>query len=365
MVEPRFEELQMTKLLVRPKEPPIELLGRYGDKQQQFKKAAPAAVNTELLAAPYEDGTFQESINGRVPNGLVDSRGFIVTESTAQAMQKHVFDEDTLDAWNRSRAVVDEVSRKRRELATAPFYTEDPSAWLTTYQQEHVNYLPAVQHDAADYQFRDSQHRGRRTLSAGSVSGKGELIPTNHAVKFIARNAEMDPNRLKETLDTERLKGIHVSKNGTTTRLDNAEIAPDRPKPKFVGGGPTTTSGTTYGQFDWSSYKNNEGIQITQGPDDEETFIRLKHERAGTKYDNYSTTHTESYQDQSLASECDRTYHKSHYFDRKANTQFMKRGHDPQRKDTNFQDTQRTTDIVPDQFTTTSMRQNNHFRHFA
>eukprot|EP01006_Ploeotia_vitrea_P067060 TRINITY_DN96342_c0_g1_i1.p1 TRINITY_DN96342_c0_g1~~TRINITY_DN96342_c0_g1_i1.p1 ORF type:complete len:371 (+),score=46.29 TRINITY_DN96342_c0_g1_i1:37-1149(+) len=362
---PRFKQLTHSRLLVYPKDPPKEQLGNFSDKAQ-LKKPPPCSVNNTILDSHMQDGHFQESTAGRIPS-LHTSTGFINTETAAKAAERQAIDDDTLEQWNQSRQAVMELARRRKQLMTTPFVTEEPTQWETTNQREFKNLLPCIERDTMDFTFQDPQKRGKGTLKKEQETlTTTPRTSTGHAMQFRQREADMDFAALNDMNKTVQRSGVMVSRNGTTVRLDQ-DIAADRPKPGVVGGKMTTSSGATYGNFDREFYKDPALFPSLQVTKDEDEFIAAKMNAAATRnHGMYSTTNSDNFQDKtSMVDTSGPNFAKAHFFDKKAGTlQMPKRGHDPVLRPGNMQRTERTVDVVPDHFTTTSMKMNAHFRQF-
>lgn len=348
------------------KAPPKELLGHYPT--QQFKKAGECTKNTIIVDSVWDPANMQMSSVGVVEGGLNDSVGFVNTTTATKDAQKQGLDEDTLDVWNRDRQNIMECVRKRQALENTPFSSEAPDQWGTTYQREHVNLLPAVVRDTTDHITRDSQVRkvnGKVPKPGASDVYAADQVHqrTNYAMQARERDeASNDLKALKASLAQEKTVGVFRSRGGREVKSEgvplNCTLHRDAINPHVRP--LETTSHAVHGKIDRSMYDNPDQLPGLVMTADEEEYVRSKMS-AVRNTGMYCTTNSDNFVDKTpYYGDVDTRYRKAHHFDKKHNVGQMPR-HEPARNPHNLQNTKRTCDIVPGQYTTVSMTNNAHF----
>jgi hypothetical protein len=345
------------------RDPPKHLLNTYdAGVETQLKKPALSSSTTLINSSIGDDINMQESQTGRVPNGLADARGFIVKESATTASQNQYFNDDTLDAWNKSRGLVADQIEKRRQLHEQPLLSEAPEHWLTTSQSTHVNLLPAIHQDTKDYNFKDPYPR---THKQSELDCDDNVPATNsHTLQFRSRDAAIrDRESLRKALNQEQQRGIVVSRNGNTV-MDPQRNVPVKMSTAMNVRPLSTTSAATYGVFDKSFYADTNQLSKLEMTADEDMYVSQKL-NAPRNIQDYTTTFSQSYCDKSADAEVDPTFRKSHNFDKLQDTIQMPRQHlEPHIKRNNLQCTQSAADIVPEHYKTSTMVMNSHFSKF-
>lgn len=342
------------------KAPPEELRGVYAPSQSLFKKAGRCVDNTvvdEKLWAPQK---MQKSLAGRVPGGLNDSTGFIVTTTTAQATQRQQLEEDTLDAWNKSRQPILQCAQRRQQLATQPFATEEPEHFLTTYQAHHLNFLPAITGDAKDFVFKDAQPRGCIRKAAGDESPIAEDVDPEqvraYGLAFGERDeAASDTAALHAALKEMQSHGVMLSRNGTTARSEDTPLNATLNRPALTRHVQPllTTSQETSSKLHPMFYVDPNQLPPVDLTAEEEEYVRSKMGSSGRAP--ALTTYATSFQP--VTADVATLHRKAHYLDKVQGTLQHPRLQ-PTLRPNNFQNTQRMADVVPSQYTTTSMSNN-------
>lgn len=344
-----------------PRQPPQGLLGVYG-RETPLQKPKSSDETTSISPAISESVVMQESQTGKLFHGLRDSRGFIVKESASRAAQRQIFEEDTLDAWNKARPTVIKHIQQRQWLCEQPLTTASPDQWLTTSQSTHTNVLPAVKADTREHSFVDPYPRTHHSSlkrahekPAAPAENREEL--KRYAHEFRLRDAAMaDLDSLRETLKLEQRKGIVVSRKGNSLKDCNRDVQSRSLTPNVFELCSTTHS--TYLPYD---ALDPEQTALRLDVDDpEEEFIR--HKLTVPRYvDTFSTTHSDSFMNPSVhdpSGEMSPTvaYRKSHHFDKIQSTRQMPRLHrELVLSPNNFQHTRVAAEILPSQFTTSSV----------
>jgi len=342
--------------LTWPKEPEKKLLSKYDTLSQQLKKAAPCAESTVISPSVNDSEHLQTSCSGIVPNGLPDARGFIVKESAYKTSSVKALEEDALDKWNKSRPSVVEQIKVRDLQMTTPLMTESPDQWLTTYQRNHVNLLPASTRDTRTNSFKDPYAR----IHSSAESDEQRLKrASEYAEEYHHRNNDSkDIDTLRQKLVHEQHYGVMASQNGNTVKdLDR----PVQLKGKVKDVAPlTTTSATTYGFFDRSFYTEPSQLYSLEISEDE--ALHLQQRLQSTRFiDDYNTTYGDSFKGQ--LAPADSEFRKSHHFDKIQTTLQMPRQHrELKLKPNNFQENAAVSEIVPEHFKTMYATMNQHLK---
>eukprot|EP00667_Euglena_gracilis_P011714 EG_transcript_11976 len=346
------------------KNPPKELLGNYGP-TQQFKKAALSTTNTVIDEGLWAPLKMQKSTTGQVAGGLGDSKGFIVTTSSQKAAQAQRLDEDTLDAWNRSRQEVLQSTQRIKDLASRPYETEEPDHFVSTYQRSHRNFLPAVIPDHGELVFKDALPRGLYPQAISRERPTADEVDLDavrtHGLAMRDRDDAMnDRAALEQQLALLKTQGVFLSRNGNTARADSQPLNLTLTKSTLTPHVQplVTTTQAASELLEPEFYVDPDQVPRVDLTPEEGEFVQTRLQpRQYT--DHFVTTHAEKFQDVSAEAEVDATYRKSHHFDKTQNTPMQPRL-EPSRKANNLQNTQKTSDIVPGQYLTTNMVKNNY-----
>jgi hypothetical protein len=339
-----------------PKHPERRLLSKYNSLTEQLKKAAPCADTTLISPSVNESSHLQTSTTGLVPNGLPDSRGFITKKSAYKTSITKALDEDTLDVWNQSRQDVMEHIGKRENEVRNPLTTESPDQWLTTYQRNHINLLPAVAQDTRTHSFKDPYARVHHPIE---TDDQREKRASEHAEEYrYCTIASKDLDTLRQKLKHEQQYGVVASLKGNSVKdLDR----PVKPKEKVADVAPlTTTSATTYGFFDRSFYTDINQLPKLEVNQAEEAHVQ-QHMMPDRYIDPYCTTYSDSYEGPLGDAECQ--FRKSHHFDKIQNTlQMPQQYKELKLTENNLQENTSVADIVPDHFKTMYMTMNQYIK---
>eukprot|EP00993_Chasmostoma_nieuportense_P001431 NODE_2313_length_1213_cov_57.483425_g2200_i0.p1 GENE.NODE_2313_length_1213_cov_57.483425_g2200_i0~~NODE_2313_length_1213_cov_57.483425_g2200_i0.p1 ORF type:complete len:371 (+),score=108.93 NODE_2313_length_1213_cov_57.483425_g2200_i0:35-1114(+) len=343
-------------LYIVPKDPPKEILGNYDPRGVEFKKAAAADRNVDL---PRHNPALQVASMGK-GSALLSKM-----QSTAHSMQSEVVPEDALDVWNKSRQGIMEEAQRRQDILTAPMATQAPDRWVTTNQATHVNLLPALQPETSELVFKDGQPRALCGKAPATLRHATACASMDFTDTYRTRDSAMKATeQLRAELKEQQQSGVFVSRNGTTLKVDALPLNQTITKAPNVGQLQTTT-GSTYGAFDRSFYRDPEQPNRLDLSPEEEAYVQARLAAAEQRNTGiYVTSNAENFTDKSAFAEVDPQHHKPQYFNKKHGALLMRRGDDPTLNPTNLQRTHRTSDVVPDHYTTTQMHNSVAFRKF-
>eukprot|EP00906_Rhabdomonas_costata_P015671 RCo022505 len=344
-----------------PRQPPQELLGVYGrPRSHPLQKPKCCADTTAITPGISDSVVMQESQTGKLLNGLSDSRGFIVKESTSRAAQRQIFEEDSLDAWNKARPTVIKHIQQRQWLCEQPLSATSPGQWITS--SKIANVLPAITPDTRAESFVDpyprTHHSSRKADDKPTVSFENRDELQRFAREFRLRDAAMaDVDTLRAALHEEQRKGVVVSRKGNTLRDSTRDV-----KVKGLTPNVDELRSITHSTYQTYDVKDPEKSSLRVDVAEEEAQF-IEHTLTAPRHvENYTTSHSDSFTSPAARDPYGEmaptdAFRKSHHFVKVQSTMQMPRmhrelAHSPLRSP---RSAKTAAEIVPSQYTTSSM----------